>query len=262
MKKILPVIYLIGMCSCAEQSRLAKHTILYHFPFGGGSDSVNKYKVDDKPNVQVEERNGHLVIRFVDDHYALASPTAVPIRPPTGFTASMALSNEYYFAESSDKAEQKKSLTYYSRKFQLQAISVPFKFRKAIKNDPRILDSLPSQVETGFTVGFAAGEKFSLNIFNSKKNLLGSYVNRYSIYPGAFVNLGTTTLKRLTTKDAITFDQTVPLFSYGAYLMLGFNSINIGYNIGFDHPLNRAGKDWVYQGKLWQGITLGLDILK
>jgi hypothetical protein len=261
MKQIIPLILVASLFSCTEQSRLAKKGVVYNFPTGQGSAVVKKYEIQDKPKIQVEERSGHLVVQFIDTSYAPAHSTEVPINTATGFTASMAISNEYYFNEPQDKLADK-SFVYNSKKLQLQAISVPFKFRSAIKNNPRVLDSLPSQVETSFSLGFAVGEKFTKNVFNSQKNLFGSYINKFSLYPGAFINVGTTTLKRLTTNDAAKFDQTVPLFSYGAFIMLGFNSINIGYNVGFDYALNSASKDWVYQGKLWQGITIGLDILK
>jgi len=46
--------------------------------------------------------------------------------------------------------------------------------------------------------------------------------------------------------------------------MLGINNLHFGYAFGVDNIFGngRNGYSWVYQGQLWHGLILGLDILK
>lgn len=264
MNKFIILTALVLWGSCKPETKLAKGSTVYQFTPGAGGNVVNKVTVNNNPNVSVEERTGHLVITFLSTP-ATAS-VQLPAKPPIGFSSTMASSNEYYFYEPQDNGSVggpvPKNLVYYSSNFQIQAISVPFKFRPAVRNNPRILDSLPAQTETGFTLGFAAGTKYTKNTFSLNKNILGSYVNKVSIYPGGFLSFGTTALTRLKTYGSVNFDRNVPLISIGGFIMFGFNNINIGYTIGIDNPISKYGSNWVYKGRIWQGLTIGLDLVR
>jgi hypothetical protein len=44
--------------------------------------------------------------------------------------------------------------------------------------------------------------------------------------------------------------------------MLGYNNINFGYSFGWDYATGEGHNGWLYQGQLWHGITIGIDIIK
>lgn len=153
-------------------------------------------------------------------------------------------------------------LKYFDTKPVLQALYIPLKIRPKI-NTEILKDSFPSQAETGFNVGVALGWKFTHNVYNTKKNILGQNTNRYSIAPGFFLGAGATDLKKVNTRNpAIKFERKAALITTGGYLMVGFNSINFGYAFGADFATGIGSKQWLYQGKIWHGIIFAIDILK
>jgi hypothetical protein len=153
-------------------------------------------------------------------------------------------------------------LWYFDTKPVLQALSIPLKIRPEL-NSEAVSDSFPSQAQAGFTIGVAGGWKFNFNVYNSKISIFGQNTNRYSIAPGIFIGAGSTRLSKSNTSDPkISFERDAALITTGGFILLGFNIINFGYAIGVDFATGTGGKQWVYQGKIWHGIVVALDILK
>jgi len=185
--------------------------------------------------------------------------------PVRGWRAE--LQGQQYFPETdlidrSHSGDKSRKLLYRDSKPVLQALTIPIKIRPKLTNTS-FNDSFPQQAESGINVDVAFGWKFNLlNVYNGKNRVFGQSTNTWSVTPGVFLGLGTTDLSATTTRPVIEFERNAATISTGGFIMFGFNNINIGAAIGFDHATGQDNKLWVYQDKRWYGLILGLDLVK
>lgn len=151
---------------------------------------------------------------------------------------------------------------YFDSKPVLQTLSIPIKIRPKL-NTPALKDSFPGQVSTGVNLGMAFGWKLSLNYYKPKPNFMGLKITSVSLTPGVFYGLGATSLTKDNTRNpVIEFGRSALTHSLGGFAMFGFNNINIGYAIGWDFVTGPNKSAWLYQGKVWHGIAISLDLIK
>ena len=162
----------------------------------------------------------------------------------------------YYFGE--PEFGKYKHFKYKTITGGIQAITIPIKIRSALSDKTKY----PSLVETGINIGFAPSIKFSSNSFSTSKNFLGKNLNIYSLTCGGLLNLGTTDLDSANNAPGLAVNRKALTFSYGGFVLFGFNNINFGYALGWDNVIGTGRKNWVYQGHLWHGIIISLDIVK
>jgi len=74
--------------------------------------------------------------------------------------------------------------------------------------------------------------------------------------------MGATDLKIKTNAPGLLSDRKSPAFTYGCMVLIGLNSIGIGYAFGFDNIIGSGSKNWVYQNRIWHGITVSVDLIK
>jgi hypothetical protein len=159
-------------------------------------------------------------------------------------------------------AKKIRTITYFDSKPVLQTLSTPIKIRPKLSN-PELKDSFPSQVSTGVNLGMAFGWKMSLNYYKPKPNLFGLKITTVSLTPGVFYGLGATSLTKANTRNpVIDIERSALSHTLGGFAMLGFNNINIGYSIGWDFVTGPNKSAWLYQGKVWHGIAVSLDLIK
>ena len=225
---------------------------------GGGQQDLEVHRVQTRFGARITEKENSLIITPIDK----VLPTTID-KPVKTFSAGANYETNHHFPDANhDVGMVPNKFVYTDHKFLLQGLSIPLKIRPALK-DRSLKDSFPSQVETGLNVGLAFGVKFSRNIYRSEKNMFGQSTNRVSISSGFFMGTGGADLKKANTRDPIIqYERKVPMLNPGFFLMLGFNNVNFGYAAGVDYALGRDRKSWLYQGKFWHGISIGLDIIK
>jgi hypothetical protein len=62
------------------------------------------------------------------------------------------------------------------------------------------------------------------------------------------------------TRDQITSEYDGIVWLNGIAGIVGFNNFTFGFAISIDHLLDHNHKVWIYQGKPWLGLTLGLNL--
>ncbi|MCL7753074.1 hypothetical protein [Polaribacter sp. Z022] len=164
--------------------------------------------------------------------------------------------------KSNNKFIKTKAIKYTTNKPVFQTLTIPFKIRSE-------KGGLSSTVSTNFNAGIAYGyqwNKTSLtpiyNSYNKGQVKMAGYDKRtlsFSLSP--FLGLTPVTLKASNTNNTITEEKSVLGLSFGGAGVFTINRVNIGLALGFDYGLNDS-KNWVYQGELWTGIVLGLDLIK
>lgn len=260
----------LASCSTTEKTIVRGSTV---YKADNGNDPANPtpryraYQVIRHKNVKLTDNGNYLII---DDNPNMDLQTYRPITTDwVAFNSNSIFSVPFwktadtsvaYFFEKQD--DHRKSCFWYGDgKVVLQGASIAFKIRPKITR-PGLLDSIPSTTETGFTVGFLTGYKFSLNKFRKTQNVFGNQVAKYSITPGVILATGAADLSAAATRPAIQFPRKAAMITCGGSVVFGINSLNIGYAFGFDYATGPHASSWLYQGKMWNGIIVSLDLIK
>jgi len=264
--------------SCVQNKYIYKGQTLYRIPTAQqspppaeGSTTVpalswnlETITVTNGGRVALTDKGDYLIIKPNAKYkFATNTPVSTAIaKAPQG--VKFENSGKLYFPETDlvDIQAIKNKFSYFDSKPVLQALSVPVRIRPAL-HQAELKDSFPSQAEAGVNVGVAFGWKFQHNVFSSRKNVFGQNTNRYSFSPGIFLGVGATELKKANTRNpVIAFERKAAALTFGGFLMFGFNSINIGYAFGADWATGKGHEGWLYQGKLWHGFALSIDLIK
>jgi hypothetical protein len=142
-----------------------------------------------------------------------------------------------------------------TRSFDVDVMTVPFKYRPASEN-------LPPQLNTDFNGNVFLG--YRVDRFKSKyKNIAGGPERKYThrgVTAGLFGGIASTTMSPWTTNNKMTDEYSGVVFSRGAAVMLGINSLTVGLGVGFDSLNGRDRELWIYQNRPWYGLTVGLNL--
>jgi hypothetical protein len=275
MKKIIFILSVVSLfSSCVEDKYIFKNDYIARIKttantsLNGGQvitvlptiDSLNLYKVDHCfTKCKIENKGDYLIIREISESNIHCVRRLLLKGAPIQWKKDLV--NKYYFPEM-DSFPTAKKLVYLDSKPVLQGIAITLKIRPKLNESSR-LDSFPSQTETGFNPAIAVGWKFNYNIFKPKKDFWGRNLNQFSLTPGIFLGTGAVDLKKSNTRNPIIkFERKAAILSTGGFIMFGYNNINLGYSFGFDYATGTGKNSWLYQGKMWQGITIGIDIIK
>jgi hypothetical protein len=277
MNKIVSIqlgIILISFSSCINEKYIFKSNRLYATqsiaanPTGTTPTSETNnlliYKPDSSFKAIITDKGDYLLVNPIKKMSALKIPDKkIQLKTaPVSWRAENV--GKLYFPESDyDTSENVPfRFKYLDTKPVLQALTIPLKIRPKL-NSEALRDSFPSQAETSFNVGVAFGWKFTTNVYNAKKNIFGQNTNRYSLSPGLFLGAGATDLKKVNTRNPkIAFERKAAMITTGGFIMVGINTINLGYAFGADFSTGIGNKQWLYQGKIWHGIIFAIDIIK
>jgi len=267
----------VAFCSCLNQKYLAKHQVVFKVePTGNGKGEIKAYNTgNNKLRITVIDSNSLLLIQKTDTgskNFVL--PTVVQSSfKTTERYAQLAVSGKYYFPEilyprvgdenSNNFFVLPDKLRYSENNIVVQLLTTPLKIRPAFRT-PRLKDSLQTLATAELNVGVAAGLKRTWSVFKARpteddpKNL-----NYVSLSASGFFTIGGTNVKSITTTNYLMYDKTEPVASIGINFLFGWHNINIGGSIGKDHLLVPSlASRWLFDGRLWYGLTLAYDIWK
>ncbi len=141
------------------------------------------------------------------------------------------------------------------RSFDLDVITVPFKFRP-------ITAGLPRQLITDFNGSVYIGYRIDRVRLIKKETPAGikqSYRHR-GLTVGGFGGLGSTSITPWTTNNQTADEYNGLVLSRGLAVMVGLNNLTVGVGVGWDYLTDRDKHIWIYQNKPWYGLTLGLNL--
>lgn len=276
MKKHITILLGMGifLASCVNEKYVYKCNTLYKIetttPNSDASDvippSVHTLKVltlNEGFKAIIKDKDDYLTIKPIENQ-RLPSTDIILSSAPTYWRAE--IEGKIYFPEQDldTNPHHPVKLKYFDTKPVLQGLTIPLKIRPKLKefNSKSLLDSFPQQAESGFNVGVAFGWKLTHNIYNANKNIFSQNTNKYSITPGWYLGTGAVDLKKANTRDPIKFERKAAIITTGGFLMIGFNTINLGYSFGWDFATGTGKEQWVYKGKLWHGVVFAIDIIK
>jgi hypothetical protein len=263
-KTIFKCIPLFILSACGETKTIFKGNKIYQYVNNQGtpgkSDQVIEYTVTNKFKSKIKDKA---------DYYQISKVASTDISQ-TGSAdidgikvgSFSGLENIFYTPETktflANKQFDNKGFSFYYGKFALTGMTIPLKFRRGVGNDT----INPPTLETGFNVNLAPSYRFNWSRFDPSKKFLGNTLTNYSITIGGLLGIGSTDLKTKTNAIGLLSDRKSGMITYGGMILFGLNSIGFGYSIGYDNVLGVGKKNWVYQNRLWQGITISIDLIK
>lgn len=140
--------------------------------------------------------------------------------------------------------------------FDLDVLTVLTKYRPSQQ-------TVPGQLVTDFCGVVYAGfrnDLYKLSYFKTPLQLTKRTVTHYGYSMGLFSGIGAVRIDELVTQNYFTGEYQGVVNSSGAAFILGVNNVSLGLNIGVDFLLNRHRNVWVYQGKPWAGLSVGLNL--
>lgn len=141
------------------------------------------------------------------------------------------------------------------RSFDIDLLTVPFKFRPGISGFPRQLNAnINGNVFIGYRI-----DRIELEFKNTPVGMKKIQKHR-AISFGGFAGLGNTAVTPWTTNYQTTDEYEGFILIRGIALMAGINNLTVGLGVGWDYLTDRDKNIWIYQNKPWYGLTLGLNL--
>lgn len=140
--------------------------------------------------------------------------------------------------------------------FDLDIITIPFKYRFPTQ-------AFPDQFNTNFSGAFYAGFRNDVYSFKYKENPLGEHhrmIAHYGYGAGVFTGLGSTAMNPWVTLGRINIEYDGFVIITGAESVIAVNNFTFGIGVGIDHLMDKNRKLWIYRGKPWIGLTIGLNL--
>jgi hypothetical protein len=157
---------------------------------------------------------------------------------------------------SPENPENKHPFKFVSTTFDLDVITIVFKYRPYTKG-------FPNQLNTNFNAAEFIGHRRDVYILSYDKNPLNSYerrMNHFAYSIGFFAGLGATQINPFVTGNRVQSEYDGVVFTKGVAGLIGIGNLTFGAAIGLDHLMDKNRKAWIYQSKPWAGFTVGFNI--
>jgi len=164
--------------------------------------------------------------------------------------------SETTFLFSETKSHSSSDLRLSTLSLDIDIITIPFKYRFPTQG-------FPDQLNTNFSGAFYGGFRKDLYTFRYKQNLLGDHhrtISHFGYGAGLFAGVGSTAMNPWVTLNRINIEYDGFVLIAGTEGVVALNSFTFGIGLGIDHLIDKNKKLWIYQGKPWLGLTIGLNL--
>lgn len=141
------------------------------------------------------------------------------------------------------------------RTFDVDVMTVGFKYRPAAANLPR---SLSPDFNGNVFVGYRI-DRFKLNYKSTPFGPKARFGHR-GVAAGVFGGIGSTAVTPWTTNYQTMDEYNGLTVSRGLALMFAVNTLTVGAAVGWDYITDRDKSIWIYQNKPWYGVAIGLNL--
>lgn len=131
-----------------------------------------------------------------------------------------------------------------------------------LKYRPR-QDGFPQQLNTNFNGAVYVGYRTDMYRLSYRRTPLSKYrrrVNHYAFSFGAFGGIGATAMNTWVTRGNINAEYDGVVIPKGIAAIVGINNLTVGLSAGTDNLTDANRRYWIYENKLWYGLTVGLNL--
>ncbi|WP_224995791.1 hypothetical protein [Cesiribacter sp. SM1] len=146
--------------------------------------------------------------------------------------------------------------TLHEYSFDLDVLAIPMKYRPETAGVPR-------QLNTQFNGAIYAGyrtDRYRISYEPTPLGIADREINHYGYSVGYFTGIGVEPINPWVTHDLYAGEYDGIAWMNGVAVMIGINSFTFGLGVGIDQLLDANRNIWIYQGKPWLGLTLGLNL--
>ena len=146
--------------------------------------------------------------------------------------------------------------TFSSSSFDLDVITILFKYRPPVKY-------YPAQLNTNFNAALYTGfrkDNYTLSYSNTPLHVANRKIIHHGFSFGAFAGLGSARIDEFVTLHRIDYEYDGVIFTPGIATELDLNKINFVVLSGLDFLTDKNSHVWVNNKKVWIGIGIGLNL--
>ena len=135
-------------------------------------------------------------------------------------------------------------------------LTIPVKYRP-------LQEDFPAQLSSNLNGSVFFGYRRDLYKINYDRLVGGKFkrdITHYGYAAGGFTGLGITAMNPWVTNNSIPIEYDGMVWLKGISFILGIENYSIGIGLGWDHLLDENSVSWIYEGKPWIGLTLGLNL--
>ncbi|MCC9167382.1 hypothetical protein [Pontibacter harenae] len=154
------------------------------------------------------------------------------------------------------RSSPRRPYTFSKPSFDLDVLTIPFKYRPSTKGFPR-------QLNTAFQGALYLGLRKDKFRISYKKTPLGNYkrsFNHFGYSAGFFTGLGASTVNEFVTRNQVAYEYEGVVFLNGFAAIVSINNYTVGLTVGIDKLLDRNHHNWIYHNKPWIGLAFGLNL--
>ena len=137
----------------------------------------------------------------------------------------------------------------------MDVFTLPFKYRFATVGQP-------GQLEDKLNVGIHAGYRYDLGQYRTvyfRRNQ-HSEVSSFSIGLGGFLCFAPANVTSFSTAGRVQDDYQALSVNYGLASTISVGTFSAGLAVGVERLTNGDRVVWIYENKLWLGITVGVNL--
>ena len=145
---------------------------------------------------------------------------------------------------------------YQQNSFDIDILTIPIKFRPSVSSFPRQLNnSLNGTVYLGYR-----NDTYSLSYDKNPIGILSQKITHYGISAGIITGIGTTAMNPYVTNNQISIEYDGFVWSKGLAIIMGVDKFTFGIIGALDHLIDKNRTYWLYQGKPYLGLAVGLNL--
>lgn len=122
----------------------------------------------------------------------------------------------------------------------------------------------PNQLNTSILNGaLFLGYRTDIHHLRYKKTPFQTYkreITHYGLSFGIFTGIGASRIDEFVTLNALTIQYDGFVNPSGVAAIIAVDKLTFGLTLGVDHLLDKNRKVWIYQGKPWMGLSIGLNL--
>ena len=141
--------------------------------------------------------------------------------------------------------------------FDIDILSILFKFRSSVSGFPRQLNTsiLNGAIYLGHRSDF-----YQLKYKKTPLNVLKRSITHYGFSIGGFTGIGASRIDPWVTQNALDIEYDGLVNVSGIALIIALDKLSFAVTLGVDHLLDQNSDVWIYQGKPWWGLGIGLNL--
>jgi len=152
--------------------------------------------------------------------------------------------------------KQEKSSFFHSTTFDVDALTIPFKYRPETR-------SLPQQFTTSLNGALFLGVRKDFYKLRYKKHFFRYYEresSHFAVSVGGFTGFGSTAMNPWVTNYNISAEYEGVVWLKGAAVIMALGKYTTGVSVAWDNLLDKNKKFWIYERKPWIGLVFGLNL--